>query len=54
MKNYILGAISFLALVFAIGSVGAYEYGNIDLNQMLVQIGIGLLVLIVSALNVKD
>jgi hypothetical protein len=40
MKQLILVALATLALIFAIGSVGAYDHGNIGFWQLLVQVGI--------------
>lgn len=43
MKNIILVTISVVALIFTIGSLGAFEQDNIGLLQCLIQciIGIG-------------
>lgn len=40
MKRIILALVSVLALIFAIGSVGAYDHGNIGFLQFLIQVGI--------------
>lgn len=43
MKRIIRIAIFALALIFALGSVGAYEVGNIGFGQLLLQVGISAL-----------
>ena len=40
MKRIILALVSVLALIFAIGSVGAYDHGNICFWQLVIQVGI--------------
>lgn len=40
MKRIILTLVALLALIFAIGSVGAYDHGNIGFWQLLIQVGI--------------
>ena len=40
MKRIILAIVAVLALVFVLGSVGAYDHGNIGFLQFLVQVGI--------------
>ena len=40
MKHIILALVSVLALIFAIGSVGAYDHSNIGFWQLIIQIGI--------------
>ena len=40
MKRIILALVSVLALIFAIGSVGAYDHGNIGFWQLIIQVGI--------------
>ena len=42
MKNIILVAISVMALIFTIGSLGAFEQDNIGLLQCLIQCVIGI------------
>ena len=42
MKNLILGAISIVALIFTIGSLGAFEQANIGFGQCLIQCAIGI------------
>lgn len=44
MKRIIRLVIFALALIFALGSVGAYEVGNIGLGQCLLQGGLATLV----------
>ena len=40
MKRIILAIVSVLALIFAIGSVGAYDHSNIGSWQLLIHVGI--------------
>ena len=40
MKRIILAIATVLALIFAIGSVAAYDRGNIGFLQFLIQVGI--------------
>ena len=40
MKRIILALVSVLALIFAIGSVGAYDHNNIGFWQLIIQLGI--------------
>ena len=44
MKRIILAIVTVLALVFALGSVGAYDHGNIGFLQFFIQVGIAILV----------
>ena len=40
MKRIILAIATVLALIFVLGSVGAYDRGNIGFLQFLIQVGI--------------
>ena len=40
MNRIILAIVTVLALVFAIGSVGAYDHSNIGFWQLIIQVGI--------------
>ena len=40
MKRIILAIATVLALIFVLGSVGAYDHGNIGFWQLIVQVGI--------------
>jgi hypothetical protein len=42
MKRIILALVAILALVFAFGSVGAYDHGNIGFLRLFVQVGIAI------------
>lgn len=44
MKRIILAIVAILALVFVLGSVGAYDHGNIGFGQFILQVGIAILV----------
>lgn len=44
MKKLILATLAILALVFVLGSVGAYENGTIGFGQMLIQAGLAVAV----------
>lgn len=44
MKRIIFALVTILALIFALGSVGAYDHGNIGFLQFIVQVGIAILV----------
>lgn len=54
MKRIIAIAIFTLALIFALGSVGAYEVENIGLGQLLLQVGISTLVAWIAVRVAKD
>lgn len=38
MKRIILAFVSVLAFIFAIGSIGAYDHGNIGFWQLIIQV----------------
>ena len=40
MKRIILAIVTVFSLVFALGSVGAYDHGNIGFLQFFIQVGI--------------
>ena len=40
MKRIILAIATVLALIFVLGSVGAYDHGNIGFLQFFIQVGI--------------
>ena len=44
MKRFILVTLTIFAVIFAIGSVGAYDNNNIGFGQLLIQVGISILV----------
>lgn len=44
MKNFILVGIAFIAFIFAVGSVGAYDNNTIGFGQFIIQVGIAILV----------
>ena len=54
MRNIILGTIIVLALVFIIGSVGAFEKNNIGADQLCKQVGIALVVKFFAIGAIKD
>jgi hypothetical protein len=44
MKKLILATLAFIAFVFVLGSVGAYDNGSIGFLRLILQVGIGVLV----------
>ena len=44
MKKLILASLAALALIFAVGSIGAYDNNTIGFGQLLIQVGISVLV----------
>ena len=53
MKKIILVLIAFIALVFVLGSVGAYDNGSIGFGQLILQVGISALVAWIALRNTK-
>ena len=53
MKKFILALIATLALLFALGSVGAYDNGSIGFWQLILQFGISTLVAWIALRNAK-
>lgn len=44
MKNTIFATLTILAFICVLGSVGAYDHGNIGFLRFIVQVGISVLV----------
>ena len=42
MKNFILVNVGIAAIMFVIGSAGAWDNGSIGFSQMLIQVAIGI------------
>lgn len=44
MKRFILVTLTILAVIFAIGSIGAYDKDTIGFGQLIIQVGIAVLI----------